>query len=451
MLGRSLASGLAGPLALLALPSPAAAEAEDRRTASDELTERLRTGAAQGDDRSGDVRPEALELEAAAAAAHPEPLSLSGAPAGAAPLATGAFEPPETIRVWRRGIDGSSTSCSGRVDEIPFERYVRGVLPHEWIPSWHEESLKAGAVAIRTYAAFLVETGGRYDCAHVDDTTSTQVYEEDFDPRTDAAVEATAELYVVDEAGELILAEYSAENGDPTEFGVDEPLCSGEAVFGHGRGTCQWGSQRWALDGRSFDEIVTHYYPGSSLYDARRPAGAAEVERDVPESLAPGASARVELAFENTGTETWTPSATALLTSPSSRVSNFYDEASWESGDRPGAVEGEIAPGEVGRFSFSLRAPEDAEAPTAHTESFRIAHDGERAGPVIRLEVEIVEGPGDGSGGDGEAGASAAVSGGCHVGATGAAPGALAALGFVLGLLAIRIRPGKARAFCARA
>ena len=65
--------------------------------------------------------------------------------------------------------------------------------------------------------------------------------------------------------GELVFAEYSAENGDPTEFDVDEPRCTGEAVFGHGRGTCQWGTQRWALAGRDHAWMMTHYYPGASL------------------------------------------------------------------------------------------------------------------------------------------------------------------------------------------
>ena len=35
---------------------------------------------------------------------------------------------------------------------IPFDEYIAGVLPHEWIPSWHDESLRAGSLAIRTYA-----------------------------------------------------------------------------------------------------------------------------------------------------------------------------------------------------------------------------------------------------------------------------------------------------------
>lgn len=37
-------------------------------------------------------------------------------------------------------------------DDIRLELYTKRVLPNEWIPSWHTESLRSGAVAIRSYA-----------------------------------------------------------------------------------------------------------------------------------------------------------------------------------------------------------------------------------------------------------------------------------------------------------
>lgn len=224
-----------------------------------EIPERLRTGVAMDSDRSGDLRPEAIAVSDA--------LAAHGVPPPDPRTTLAQFTPPETIRVWRRRLDDSTSSCAGRVDVIPFEDYVKGVLPHEWIASWHVESLKAGAVAIRTYAAWWVRRGGKYECADLDDTSSSQVYKDERLARTDAAAEATRGIYVV--AGDkLVLAEYSAENGDPTKHGVVEPHCTGRARDGHGRGTCQRGSQRWASrDGKTFDWIVTHYYPGSTLLD----------------------------------------------------------------------------------------------------------------------------------------------------------------------------------------
>ncbi len=175
----------------------------------------------------------------------------------------GAVEVPATVRVYRRGAENDS--CQGRVEVLPLEEYVRGVVPHEWIPSWHIESLKAGAVAARTYAANWVVAGGKYDCADVDDTTRSQVYRDDRNARADEAVRATA-CEVVVRDGALVNAEYSAENGDPTAFGVREELCSGREVMGHGRGMCQWGSQRWADQrGQTYRWMVEHYYPGATV------------------------------------------------------------------------------------------------------------------------------------------------------------------------------------------
>ena len=227
-----------------------------------ELPERMLTNIGLDEDMSGDLRPEARELILArhqVGRQIAEPVESSAAPL---PL---SLDVPTSIRVWRRGLDGSTGSCSGRVDVIPLEKYVKGVLPHEWIRSWHTESLKAGAVAIRTYGSWWVNAGGKYSCADVDDTTASQVYKDEFYPVTDTAVDATAATFVV-RSGALVFTEYSAENSDPTADGVSEPLCTGRQRFGHGRGTCQWGSQRWASQSaKSYSWILTHYYPGSEV------------------------------------------------------------------------------------------------------------------------------------------------------------------------------------------
>lgn len=239
--------------------------------AASAMPERWRTGAVIDADRSGDLRPSAIAL--IEAVQRQRGLATSALFRGArSPLSV--ISPPETIRVWRRAVDGSTSSCDGRVDVIPFEQYVKGVLPAEWVPTWQPASLQAGAVAIRTYAAWWVAAGGKYLCSDVDDTTASQVYKDKTTPLTSAAVDATAGLYVVDAAGDLVFAEYSAENSDPTEFGVVEPYCTGQPRNGHGRGLCQWGSQRWVVNElRSFDWIVLHYYPGSAIYDSNEESG----------------------------------------------------------------------------------------------------------------------------------------------------------------------------------
>ncbi|MEZ4327449.1 MAG: SpoIID/LytB domain-containing protein [Polyangiales bacterium] len=217
---------------------------------------------------------------------HTDPGTVGGA---VAPL----VQLPAVIRVWRSSQSGALAPSAGNgwadnscnpavtVETIPLEEYVGGVVTHEWIPSWHEEALRAGAIATRTYAVRWAERGGRWDCADVDDGTVTQVYRDTHTVAGDAAVQATLGL-VVTRDGAIITTEFSAENTDPTAFGVDDPTCTGTTRFGHGRGMCQWGTQRWAngtcanapCDFGAFGAepkqhvwMVEHYYPGATVED----------------------------------------------------------------------------------------------------------------------------------------------------------------------------------------
>jgi hypothetical protein len=345
------------------------------------IPERWRTGVALGADRSGDLRRAARAILDAAAVAPDRALTLADAAALGAPVAA-AFEPPPTIRVWRRGLDGSTSSCAGRVDVLPFERYVRGVLPHEWIRSWNAESLKAGAVAIRTYAAYWVGAGGKYECADLDDTTASQVYRDAVYPESDAAVLATAGVYVVRD-DQPVLAEYSAENGDPTATGVSEPLCAGRTVNGHGRGTCQWGTQRWAQDGQTWDWIVAHYYPGATLATPR-PALAATLTGAAPTfTMASGDEMVVSLEYANDGSATWRRDQIFVgTTGPRDRASAFWKAENWLDPGRPTSVDAEVAPGAVGRFTWAMVAPE-VDEPTTFVETFGlVTADGVWFGPA---------------------------------------------------------------------
>lgn len=197
---------------------------------------------------------------------------------------------PERIRVWRsqgsalvptsaNGWADRSCDPSAVVDDLLFEEYVKGVIPHEWSPSWHREALMAGAIAARTYALAHHLRGGRWTCADVDDGTVTQVYRDDRSATTDEAVEATRGQIII-RSGDAVFAEYSAENANPTADAVDDPTCEGETQFGHGRGMCQWGTQRWATgacatapcdlgahgsEPKDHVWMVEHYYPGATV------------------------------------------------------------------------------------------------------------------------------------------------------------------------------------------
>jgi peptidoglycan hydrolase-like amidase len=55
---------------------------------------------------------------------------------------------PKTIRVLRTN--------ESKIVEINYKEYVKNVLPNEWTASWDMEALKAGALAVKTYAWYWI-------------------------------------------------------------------------------------------------------------------------------------------------------------------------------------------------------------------------------------------------------------------------------------------------------
>ncbi|MCH2225927.1 MAG: hypothetical protein MK066_14250, partial [Crocinitomicaceae bacterium] len=190
---------------------------------------------------------------------------------GCAPL-------PTSIRV---GTNCSCNTCT-TVSVMSLETYVQQGLNDEWIPSWQTESLKAGSLAYRTYGAYYVESpiNINYD---ISSTTCKQVWDNDFTTSCVNAATITAGEHLVTTSNDIAFSEYSAENnglgasagtscGDgfsgtgATYPCISDNLCSGYTRAGHGRGMCQWGSQRWALNGQTYDWIVDHYYNPANIF-----------------------------------------------------------------------------------------------------------------------------------------------------------------------------------------
>ncbi|GEM_PF-903298 len=199
-----------------------------------------------------------------------------------------------TIRV---GRNCTGTSCT-TVEVYTLQTYCRFVLPAEWIPCWGDlsngmHSLKAGAVAVRTYGSWFVHhpLSPNYDIC---DNTYCQFFGDTQYSNTNAAVDQTARFVLVDANDAIVRSEYSAENnnsgcgdgwsGTGTSWPcIYDPVCLGQPNNGHGRGMCQWGSIRWAngtvvmppgycTEGtphsfgvKTWDEILTHYYPDYTL------------------------------------------------------------------------------------------------------------------------------------------------------------------------------------------
>ncbi len=221
--------------------------------------------------------------------------------------------PPSTIRV---GTSCRGTRCDA-VSVMSLESYVAAGLDEEWIASWGQHALRAGAVAYRSYGAWYVAhpLSSRYDICS---TTSCQVFAPDVVTATRTAGNATAG-FLLERGGAVFRAEFSAENnswndpydglrcvnsdlscgdgraGSPAAGWpcLDDPVCAGHGCFGHGRGMCQWGTSRWAARGKLWRWIADHYYNAGGAGSGQRTAVLASPVRldgfsPVPATVAPG-------------------------------------------------------------------------------------------------------------------------------------------------------------------
>lgn len=120
---------------------------------------------------------------------------------------------------WYRGRtelirQGQGVTAINRVD---LEEYLYSVVGSEAIPSWHQEALKAQAVAARTYALYqrTISANRLYD---LETTTQTQVYKGISSEyiSTQEAVKATAGQ-ILTYHGKAILAAFHSSSGGHTE------------------------------------------------------------------------------------------------------------------------------------------------------------------------------------------------------------------------------------------
>lgn len=187
--------------------------------------------------------------------------------------APSAVAVPQSIRV---GSNCPTATTCTVFTVYSLDTYVRNGLDDEWIASWNANSLKAGAIAYRSYGAYHVNhprVPATYDICN---TTSCQVNDpaDNFAATNNATAQTTGSIVVNASATDVLFSEYSAENnlapgcpdgstGRPEHNWpcLADPVDVGTTYFGHGRGMCQWGSQRWSINqGKDFVWIVNHYY-----------------------------------------------------------------------------------------------------------------------------------------------------------------------------------------------
>ncbi len=172
---------------------------------------------------------------------------------------------------------------------------------------------------------------------------------------------------------------------------------------------------------------VTHYYngcaPGASCFSQRYASyrdhtsgvydemgasfwatstyGAAFVAQSFPYASDPfpleaGTESAGFIDMRNTGTETWHPGQTFLGTTEPRDVASPIAGHDWVSPNRAATVDHDVAPGETGRFAFSVRAPA---APGDYDQFFNLVQESvtwfaDSGGPIDhQIEIRLTSTP----------------------------------------------------------
>lgn len=174
------------------------------------------------------------------------------------------------------------------INELSLEEYMQGLAEEPDTEPFEKQ--KAFAIAARTYAAWYMESDHRkfpnkpYDGS--DSPAEFQVYQgvtfEKNNPRWLDAVKATAGQ-TLRFGGQLIKPPYfSSDDGRtraPEEAGwknfpfatifssKEDPWCAGMPLRGHGVGMSGCGAEAQANEGKTAEEILQYYYPGTEIRD----------------------------------------------------------------------------------------------------------------------------------------------------------------------------------------
>jgi len=212
------------------------------------------------------------------------PASTPASPSQALAVSSEAFT-ATTIPVPTNIKLGTSCSCSscGAVSVYSRETYVKNGLNDEWIASWSAESLKAGAVAFRSYGSYYALAGRISSSYDICNTTCCQVMDTDTSLNTDSATSNTSGIVLSSDSRQAARSEYAAETNHQGTCGdgytgdgsgwpcLSDSVCTGTAANGHGRGMCQWGSQRWSANqAKAYTWILDHYYNNNGFPSGSR-------------------------------------------------------------------------------------------------------------------------------------------------------------------------------------
>lgn len=172
------------------------------------------------------------------------------------------------------------------INELPLEDYMAGLAEEPDSEPWEKQ--RAFAIAARSYAAHYLDPERRkfpgmpYDGS--DTGASFQKYGgyafERANPQWVRAVRDTAGLVLTKRRSIVKAAYFSTSDGrtrSPEEKGWNDfpfaevfrskpdPWCAGEPLHGHGVGMSGCGAEGQAEEGKTAEDILQYYYPGTSL------------------------------------------------------------------------------------------------------------------------------------------------------------------------------------------
>ena len=203
----------------------------------------------------------------------------------------------------------------GQITQMDLNQYLWGVVAAEMPASFHEEALKAQAVAARTYALHRGKTNNHPDADLCTDYRCCQAWIAKDQAQSnwgDKAIEYTNKITaaVADTANQVILYDGQLIDAvfgdDPAAWVTDTQRTTGGSVhsvtiggvtvtgaqartifglrsatftltyadgtftfsvtgFGHGVGMSQYGADAMAEEGKTYSEILQHYYTGVTV------------------------------------------------------------------------------------------------------------------------------------------------------------------------------------------
>lgn len=182
-------------------------------------------------------------------------------------------------RKWYRGYfmlinDGLGLTV---INDVPLEKYLKGVVPSEMPSSWEHDAHKAQAIAARSYAIANLGKRAKYGY-DLKDTPEDQAYggASAETNQTNEAVEETEGIVLIYN-GKIIPAYYSASAGGQTRsagqvWTKDLAFLKSVPSFddgikknGHGVGMSQYGANNLSKKGYNAYQILKHFYPNTKF------------------------------------------------------------------------------------------------------------------------------------------------------------------------------------------